>query len=121
MSPNITARSLVGMSASAKKRAARALFVKHVLTSQGTEIKPDDQGPRWFHLWCRGSGDVASRDPDYAALRSKYRISERLRPCPGCIRCNCSTGFAAWPELGKALIIGTECDGSGVLPARKQK
>jgi len=62
----ITARSLVGMSASAKKRAARALFVKQ---------------------WCRGSGDSASCDPDYAALRSKYRIGERLRPCPGCPQC----------------------------------
>ena len=140
----ITARSLVGMSASAKKRAARALFVKHVFTSQGTEIKPDDQGPRWHHLWCRGSGDVASRDPDYAALRSKYRIGERLRPCPGCpecdhnkrwrcgncgatkrqcnliladVRCKCGKGCGQWRISFPATTV---CDGSGALPARHQ-
>ena len=108
MSPNITARSLVGMSESAKRQAARAQFVELVFASQGTECKPGDKGPRWFHLWCRGSGDVASCDPDYAALRSKYRIGERLRPCPGCMECDPS-GFASI------------CDGSGVLPARKAK
>ena len=36
------------------------------------------------------------------------RIGERLRPCPGCMECDPS-GFASI------------CDGSGVLPARKQK
>ena len=102
-----TARSLVGMSQSARKRAIRALFVELVFTSQGTAIEPTDKGSRWFHLWCRGSGDAASRDPEYAALRAKYRIGERLRPCPGCMECDPS-GFASI------------CDGSGVLPARKK-
>ena len=115
-----TARSIVGMSGSAKRRAARALFVELVITSQGTDITPGDKGQRWFHLWCRGSGDVASRDPDYAALRAKYRIGERLRPCVGCLRCQCRSAFDAWPELGEELAKDhPTCDGSGVLPARR--
>jgi hypothetical protein len=115
-----TPRSIVGMSGSAKRRAARALFVELVITSQGTDITPGDKGQRWFHLWCRGSGDVASRDPDYAALRAKYRIGQKLRPCAGCLRCQCQTAFDAWPELGEELAKDhPTCDGSGVLPARR--
>ena len=104
----LTARSLVGISQSARKHTIRALFVELVFTSQGTAIEPTDKGSRWFHLWCRGSGDAASRDPEYAALRAKYRIGERLRPCPGCMECDPS-GFASI------------CDGSGVLPAGRQR
>ena len=103
-----TARSLVGMSEGSKRHAARSLFVTHVFTSQGTEITPSDKGSRWFHLWCRGSGSVSSRDPDYMVLRAKYRIGERLRQCPGCMECD-PKGFASM------------CDGSGVLPAKSTK
>ena len=109
-----TARSLVGISQSARKHTIRALFVELVFTSQGTAIEPTDKGSRWFHLWCRGSGDAASRDPEYAALRAKYRIGESLRPCLGCSWCGTDPGDrkdGRW----------TECDGSGVLPARKAK
>ena len=108
-----TARSLVGISQSARKHTIRALFVELVFTSQGTAIEPTDKGSRWFHLWCRGSGDAASRDPEYAALRAKYRIGERLRPCLGCSWCGTDPGDLPDDKW-------TECDGSGVLLARKQ-
>lgn len=110
-----TARSLVGMSQSAKRRAARARFVELVLTSQGMEIKPGDEGPRWFHLWCRGSSDVTSRDPDYAALRTNYRIGERLRPCPGCFDCAVECWVCHEPHEPPDEL----CDGSGVIRAGK--
>jgi hypothetical protein len=136
-----TARSLVGISQSARKHTIRALFVELVFTSQGTAIEPTDKGSRWFHLWCRGSGDAASRDPEYAALRAKYRIGERLRPCPGCWNCQttwqqssiysqtavmhrhgCShddpSGLCCF---GETVPVKMECDGSGVLPARKAR
>lgn len=119
-----TARSLVGMSQSARKRAIRALFVELVFTSQGTAIEPTDKGSRWFHLWCRGSGDAASRDPEYAALRAKYRIGERLRQCPGCF--HCQPGVKGWhidrSRSGRFNMpaLALHCDGSGVLLARKQ-
>ena len=124
-----TARSLVGMSQSARKRAIRALFVELVFTSQGTAIEPTDKGSRWFHLWCRGSGDAASRDPEYAALRAKYRIGERLRPCPGCLRCRSCSGCEVLDFEGERCARcgkecpsePTQCDGSGVLPSRKQR
>ena len=56
MSPNITARSLVGMSESAKKRATR------LDKSSGASNRP-------------------------LQVRARYRIGERLRPCPGCPEC----------------------------------
>jgi len=91
--------------------------VKRTATDRSTTSKP---GPMRWEMYARPAR-VAELAKIWQDMYAKYRIGERLRPCPGCIRCNCSTGFAAWPELGKALIIGTECDGSGVLPARRSK
>ena len=42
--------------------------------------------------------------------RKRLRIGERLRPCPGCEECR---GY----DDGIGVI---HCDGSGVLPARKE-
>ena len=110
-----TARSLVGISQSARKHTIRALFVELVFTSQGTAIEPTDKGSRWFHLWCRGSGDAASRDPEYAALRAKYRIGERLRPCPGCFDCAVECWVCHEPHDPPDEL----CGGSGVIRAGK--
>lgn len=53
--------------------------------------------------------------------RSTYRIGQKLRPCAGCIRCQCRSAFDAWPELGEELAKDCRtCDGSGVLPAKRQ-
>ena len=52
--------------------------------------------------------------------RSTYRIGQKLRPCVGCLRCQCRSAFDAWPELGEELAKDhPTCDGSGVLPARR--
>ena len=80
-----TARSLVGMSMGARKRAYRAAVAEL------------EQAEVW-------RGDVVDR--------KRLRIGERLRPCPGCRACclhpNGLNNLISW------------CDGSGVMPARKQ-
>lgn len=87
---SITARSLVGMTMGARKRKVWAAYQTGISES-------------WSHL-C-----------------DAYRIGQKLRPCAGCIRCMCATAFDAWPELGEALAADLPtCDGSGVLPARKE-
>ena len=73
--------SLVGMSMSARKRAARSFYVEQVFLDTSTKTTDADKGTRWFHLWCRGSGEVVSRDFMYLDLRRiTYRVGERLRP-----------------------------------------
>lgn len=82
-----TARSLVGMTMGARKRAAWAEYQGAILAQDGEEI---------------GSWDDA---------RAKYRIGQRLRPCPGCPAC--TTSRCQWG-------VGPGCmDGSGVLPAKR--
>ena len=51
------------------------------------------------------------------ALLSKYRIGQRLRPCPGCAECAYITFIGGRPVRNNKHI----CDGSGVLPARAKK
>ena len=87
-----TARSLVGMTMGARKRAVRREFDLVPCPEYLTTIQDRMQ---WYLL----------RGP---YLRAKYRIGERLRPCPGCMECDPS-GFASI------------CDGSGVLPAGRQR
>jgi hypothetical protein len=113
----ITARSLVGMTMGARKRAYRAAVAEL------------EQAEVW-------RGDVVDR--------SRLRISERLRPCPGCpecehgkcwrcdncgttkglcdltlseVRCKCGKGCGQWRISFPAATV---CDGSGLLPARNQ-
>ena len=117
----LTARSLVGMTQGARKRAAwyEALRSSH----------DGDGGPisnRKLRLCLRSALTVrvlAVTVPIEWRLevRAKYRIGERLRPCAGCLRCQCQTAFDAWPELGEELAKDCRtCDGSGVLPAKRQ-
>ena len=51
---------------------------------------------------------------DYWEVRAQYRIGERLRPCLGCSWCGTDPGDLPDDKW-------TECDGSGVLPARRSK
>lgn len=57
-----------------------------------------------------------TRNPTFVlgtdSVTEGLRIGKRLRPCCGC--CNCQPCFG--PKACRRV-----CDGSGVLPARKQK
>ncbi len=139
MSPNepFTARSLVGMSQSSRKRKARAVafvvinsvtFFEHAvpLASALHERLYRERGfPRHSEEMMR------VRD-----VRSKYRIGEKLRPCPGCCACWGCSAVTILGEITECCGPKTrgksrrqiramrkwwdDCDGSGVLPARKE-
>lgn len=106
-----TARSLPGMTQGARKRKAHA---EASMEAAGEEI----------------TGTLARA---LAAIRAKYRIGERLRPCPGkhgCVNCTRTCGACedlclddTWCLRCGAVMTtdGPFCDGSGVLPARKAK
>ena len=95
-SASFTTRSLVGMTMGARKRKAWTRY-------QSARFLCDDVNSDW------------------TAWRSTYRIGQKLRPCAGCLRCQCQTAFDAWPELGEELAKDCRtCDGSGVLPAKHQ-
>ena len=97
-----TARSLVGMTMGARKRAYRRAVEKL------------EQAPIW-------RGDVV--------LRAAFRIGQRLRPCLGCYLCcpmPCQ-GCGMLPSLDTDceacradhyMMAMYACDGSGVLPAK---
>ena len=95
---SIIARSLVGMTTGARKRAVRREFDLVPCPEYLTTIQDRMQ---WYLL----------RGP---YLRAKYRIGERLRRCLGCSWCGTDPGDrkdGRW----------TECDGSRVLPAKSTK
>jgi hypothetical protein len=68
--------------------------------------------------------DDYTRSAEYLFQRTKYRIGQRLRPCPGCH--TCMPGVKGWHidkvrGRFKVPTIAWSCDGSGVLPARAKK
>ena len=109
-----TARSIVGMSQSSRKRR------------------------RWEWVQAAGQYDAPGAAK---AIGAKLRIGEHLRPCLGCCACwghRISTAYGEYAECSgpqtngkrksqiKAMrkwqeSLSDDCDGSGVLPARKQK
>ena len=91
MSPEAYARALQHQEAAARDYEAAAMIY----------------GSPFRSVRARYSGNSHQRRKQRRAQRAKYRIGERLRPCPGCMECDPS-GFASI------------CDGSGVLPARKK-
>ncbi len=91
----MNARSLVGMTQGARKRAA------HRRVRIGRMVP----GGRVEH---------AEELKLYAKARAAYRIGERLRPCP----CLCHEGFPRHAGPCLDLAGRPTCDGSGVLPAR---
>lgn len=62
-------------------------------------------------------------------FRKSWHIGERLRPCPGCLRCRSCAGCEVLTfegdtceDCGRETPMATEsCDGTGVLPARRAK
>lgn len=113
-----TARSLVGMTQGARKRAARY----DTLKASNRTVEPSMKRyvlilfHRDYRNWTeRGKGH-------YLADCAKYRIGERLRPCPGCRSCGFQPRGEVWIDLKTHLSreVFRICDGSGVLPARKQ-
>lgn len=110
----MNARSLVGMTQGARRRAARR------------EYAPE-------------------RTPESARAdaRARYRIGERLRPCPGCPDCcewaepfDDGSFFLHDPEMSHPCEYSCDgtpfdcddegnppprCDGSGVLPAKRAR
>ena len=117
-----TARSLVGMTMGARKRAAWYEALRSSYDGDGGPISN-----RKLRLCLRSALTVrvlAVTVPIEWRLevRAKYRIGQNLRPCVGCLRCQCRSAFDAWPELGEELAKDhPTCDGSGVLLARTSK
>ena len=140
-----TARSLVGMTMGARKRAAYYEALRSSYDGDGGPISN-----RKLRLCLRTAlltPEVLSDSVplDYRLdVRAKYRIGERLRPCPGCpecehgkcwrcancgttkglcdltlaeVRCKCGKGCGQWRISFPATTV---CNGSGVLPARHQ-
>ena len=129
----LTARSLVGMTMGARKRKARYWMECERLHQKAQDLQEvvDRSVGRKSSLRTIGHTPIS--------LRHHYRIGERLRPCPGCWHCRttwqkssiyqdaavmhrdgCShddpSGFCCF---GETTSVTMECDGSGVLPARR--
>lgn len=89
----------------------------------------------WFKCWSRDYhgrvptiDDIKANDR-YQDRRLLFRLGQRLRPCPNCMKCwpwtrfeNGRLGALAPPAgAGKCymrLELEDICDGSGVLPAK---
>lgn len=115
-----TARSLVGMTMGARKRSARRFECPGCMECGGLD-KPKLEPWRCYgedidlgkEQW-RPYHRCPNMRRIYRQHRAKYRIGERLRPCLGCSWCGTDPGDrkdGRW----------TECDGSGVLPAKSTK
>ena len=100
-----TTRSLVGMTQGARKRKAR-----------------DDKELSEFLV-------ATLAKLEHTEERAKYRIGQKLRPCPGCSVCARPCHYCEMqepddslcPRCGQVMYSTPICDGSGVLPARKEK
>lgn len=100
-----TARSLVGMPMGARKR-----LYQRIVDAFPTE------------------GDAFLIDTEGKGVPIGWLLSRRLRPCPGCLKCKACIGCEALEFVGdlcercgkERQPIYVSCEGSGVLPARKQ-
>ena len=130
-SASFTPRSLVGMTMGARKRAAD----REAVNALGKD--------RAHAYTCEYGSYLRSGEylGAYWTARAKYRISERLRPCLGCCACwgadVSPAGFGYDAECFGPRVTGghtkreirrmwkwqrnlvDDCDGSGVLPARR--
>jgi len=74
--------------------------------------------------------DDYTRSAEYLFQRTKYRIGQRLRPCPGCRKCGYEPTVTLWKLSRDAMWMSGSlvvrdirniCDGSGVIPAKARK
>lgn len=134
-----TASSLVGMTMGARKRAAYYEALR--MTADGGPIS--NRALRCCLRTALTPAVLANSVPlDYRMeVRAKYHIGERLRPCPGCCACwgrRISSAYGEHAECcgpqtsgkRKSQInamrkwqekLADDCNGSGVMPARKSK
>lgn len=113
--------SLVGMTHGARKRAARVEAEKELGASRIAGYAREYGS----HL---RSGEYLGA---YATQRAKYRLGQRLRPCPGCESClgreciGCEGGQLFEGDVcercGRTATGERICDGSGVLPAKRHR
>ena len=126
MKPNgMRAQSLCGMSQGARKRAARVEAISGdaaTLALQSRKV--------WLLWWRQGCLGGMPKLAAYPSIRAKYRLGERLRPCPGCLECQPKDCDGCGFSLGSGedcevcdahavdrYVMG--CDGSGVLSAKR--
>ena len=102
-------RSLVGMTMGARKRKAK-VDAWHKAVTYGREVIT--RALRRCIATDRTKLRVGNVAIEYAQQRRRYRIGERLRPCPGCLAC-----VACGWESDFFLSLNPCCDGSGVIPA----
>ena len=121
-----TTRSLVGMSQSTRKRKARAVafvVINSVTLFEHAVPLASALHERLYRE--RGFPRHSEEMMRVRDVRSKYRIGERLRQCPGCF--HCQPGVKGWhidrSRSGRFNMpaLALHCDGSGVLPARRSK
>ena len=135
---SFTARSLVGMTQGARKRAA---WYEALRTSYDGDGGPISNRKLRLCLSVLTTKVLSVTVPTEWRLevRAKYRIGEKLRPCPGCCACWGHRISSAYGEIAeccgpqtsgkrksqiKAMrkwqeTLADNCDGSGVLPARR--
>ncbi len=138
MSQNFTPRSLVGMTQGARKRRAREWMECERLHQRAQDLQEVVDRQMGRRSQPRTVGHTPGR------LKQYYRIGQKLRPCPGCpecdhgkhwrcgncgtengicdlilaeVRCKCGKGCGQWRISYPAKTV---CDGSGVLPAKRQ-
>ncbi len=129
-------RSLVGMTMSARKRKARAVAYRYVadvtMLSAAERLATKADAVRFRE---RGFPRHDYDRAEYAMVRARYRIGERLRPCMLCAGragvAQCRAGHGPDRPCVFCEPCGTrsktnrtpwpECDGSGVLPAKNSK
>jgi len=126
-----TPRSLVGMTMGARKRAALwAVFVPHCLDWLGYDPSTSEspQAERRHMTGCLKHSRTLTAL--YRDERAKYRIGEKLRPCPNCLKCwpltktlddgrIAALAPSGTPKRYQSLTLDDLCDGSGLLPARR--
>ena len=135
----LTARSLVGMSMGARKRIAWREYLAWCRKNPDRELLKSATIDTWDEKGLEEGyqrGLQAQRE-----VRTKHRIGEHLRPCLGCCACwghRISTAYGEYAECSgpqtngkrksqiKAMrkwqeSLSDDCDGSGVLPARRSK
>lgn len=98
------ARRLVGMSMSARKRAARhmsALMYRDM--NCPTCFGRDDLQP---------CPDCVMISGGYRSERNRYRVGQRLQPCTDC-------GGQGFVDMEDEGLLVCNCEGTGVLPARR--